>query len=96
VPKLDRDGTRLIANNTSCFPVLEAQETAETFPAGDLSNAVRVLGGHDQLVVESLMVPLLVIVLRVLEDRAPRMGFAPPNLLDSHRFLRAEFWDRTR
>lgn len=56
---------------SDCLPVVEAQKTTETFPAIDLANAHRDLGEHDQLVVESLMVPFLVIVLCVLEDRAP-------------------------
>ena len=34
---------------SGCLPVVETQETAELFPAIDLSNATRYLAGHDQL-----------------------------------------------
>jgi hypothetical protein len=52
---------------------VEAEKAAEPFPTADLSNAVRGLGGRDQVIVESLMVPFLMIVIRVLEDRTPQM-----------------------
>ena len=67
-----------------------------------LSNAIRRLRGHNQLVVESLMVPLLVIVLRVLKDRAPQMGLAQRNqtvqafsLSRKHKSLRESVQVRT-
>ena len=72
------------------------------FPTADLSNAIRRLRGHNQLVVESLMVPLLVIVLRVLKDRAPQMGLAQRNqtvqafsLSRKHKSLRESVQVRT-
>ncbi len=58
---------------------MEAQETAETFTAVNHSNAARGLDGHDQLVVEPLMVPLVMVVLHLLGDRAPQMYFAQWN-----------------
>ena len=54
--------------------VVEAEKAAGTFPTADLSNAVRRLRGHNQLVAESLRVPFLMIALRVIEGRTPQMG----------------------
>ena len=94
-PEIRRRGSRGLA-------VVEAEKTAKTFPTVDLSNAIRRLRGHNQLVVESLMVSLLVIVLRVLKDRAPQMGLAQRNqavqafrLNRKHKSLRESVQVRT-
>jgi len=59
--------------------VIEVEEPAEPFPTANLSNAVRRRRRHNQLVVEPLMVPLLMVVRHVFGDCSSKMGFTRRN-----------------
>jgi hypothetical protein len=73
VPILDRRRSRR-------FSVIEIQKPTQPLATNDSSRPSRILVTTvDQVIVESLMVPFLMIVLRVLEDRTPQMGLAQGN-----------------
>jgi hypothetical protein len=56
--------------------MVEAEKSTKPLPMDDLPGAVHGLAGRDQGVVDSLMVPLVMMVLRELGDRSSEMGFA--------------------
>jgi len=60
--------------------VVDIQKPTQSLATNDSSRPSRILVTTvDQVIVESLMVPFLMIVLRVLEDRTPKMGLAQRN-----------------
>jgi hypothetical protein len=73
-PKRPRNVQKLDRGVSGRFPVVEAEEPAEAFPAYDRSGPVEVGGRHDELAAQALMVSLLVIVDKVLADRGAEVA----------------------
>jgi hypothetical protein len=77
VPKLDpRVRGPYPGTSSRGLAVVEAEKSTKPIAADDFPCAVHGIAGHDQRVVEPLMVPFLVIVLNELSDRPAEMAFA--------------------